>query len=109
MKNITVKRVGILSIGKLAGTVNAIIALAVGIVAAIVGTVSYVTTTNDGIGAELVASLAIILSALILYPLVAFAFGWLYGALVALIFNVVVGVSGGVELTVEEEAVRVKK
>jgi hypothetical protein len=33
-----------------------------------------------------------------------FAFGWLYGVLVAFIFNVVVGVSGGVELTVKNDS-----
>ncbi len=36
---------------------------------------------------------------LVLYPLVMFAFSWLYGVLAAFIFNIVVGVSGGVELT----------
>ena len=54
------------------------------------------------------ASLAIILTAVILYPLVMFALGWLYGIVVSFIFNVVIGVSGGVGLTVEEERVTKK-
>ncbi len=74
MSNITVTKVGVLSIGKLLGIVN------------------------------LIVGLAIILSAVVLYPLVMFAFGWLYGVLVAFIFNVFVGVSGGVELTVKNDS-----
>ncbi|MBN9397644.1 hypothetical protein BGO18_04390 [Candidatus Saccharibacteria bacterium 47-87] len=108
MSNITVTRVGVLSIGKLIGTVNLIIGLAVGLITAIAGTISYLTNTTPTVVDGLLASLAIILSAVILYPLVMFAFGWLYGVLVAFIFNVVVGVSGGVDLTVKEESPRRK-
>lgn len=104
MKNITVTKVGILSIGKLFGTVNLILGLAAGIIVAIAGTVSYLATNNPGTFFEgLLGSLAIIVGAVILYPLVMFALGWLYGVLGAFIFNVVVGVSGGVQLTVTEE------
>lgn len=104
MANITVTKVGVLSIGKLLGIVNLIIGLAVGLIAAIVGTVTYLTTGSYEFFEGLLGVLAIILSGVILYPLVLFAFGWLYGVLVAFIFNVVVGVSGGVELTVREDA-----
>ena len=108
MSNITVTRVGVLSIGKLIGTVNLIIGLAVGLITAIAGTISYLANTTPTVVDGLLASLAIILAAIILYPLVMFAFGWLYGVLVAFIFNVVVGVSGGVDLTVKEESPRRK-
>lgn len=104
MSQITVTKVGVLSIGKLFGTVNLIIGLAAGIVAAIAGVVSYqVSGTAEGFFEGLLASLAIILATVVLYPLVMFAFGWLYGVLAAFIFNVVVGVSGGVELTVSDD------
>lgn len=109
MKNLTVTRVGITSIGKLVGTVNAILALAIGIVAAITAIITYVSSSNDGFFTELIGSVAIGLGALIIYPLIAFALGWLIGVLYAFIFNVVIGVSGGVELTVEEEAVKAKR
>lgn len=108
MSNITVTRVGVLSIGKLIGTVNLIIGLAVGLVTAIAGTISYLANATPSVVDGLLASLAIILSAVLLYPLVMFAFGWLYGVLVAFIFNVVVGVSGGVDLTVKEDSPRRK-
>ncbi|MCD8561845.1 hypothetical protein LRY29_02170 [Candidatus Saccharibacteria bacterium] len=106
MQNITVTKVGVLSIGKLIGTVNLIIGLAVGIVAAIAGVVTYLAADSYGFFEGLLGSLAIVLSAVFLYPLVMFAFGWLYGVLVAFIFNVVVGVSGGVELTTKSTAAK---
>lgn len=103
MSSITVTKVGVLSIGKLFGTVNLIVGLAVGLIAAVAGTIAYFGAGNYDFFEGLLGSLAIILSAVVLYPLVMFAFGWLYGVLAAFIFNVVVGVSGGVELTVKNE------
>lgn len=104
MSNITVTKVGVLSIGKLLGTVNLIIGLAVGIIAVIAATVTYFAAGSYGFFEGLLGALAIILSAVVLYPLVMFAFGWIYGVLVAFIFNVVVGVSGGVDLTVKNDS-----
>lgn len=98
MKSITVTKVGTLSIGKLFGSVNLIIALAIGIVASFVSIISYINSVNDSFIVELIGALTIAATTLVLYPLVAFAFGWLYGVLFAFIFNVVIGVSGGVEL-----------
>lgn len=103
MANITVTKVGVLSIGKLIGTVNLIIGLAIGIIAAIAGVATYLSTGSYGFLEGMFGVLAIVLTALLLYPLVTFAFGWLYGVVVAFVFNVVVGVSGGVELTVSDD------
>lgn len=100
----TVTKVGVLSIGKLFGTVNLIVGLAVGIIAAVAGNVAYFGAGEYTFFEGLLGSLAIVLSAIVLYPLVMFALGWLYGVLVAFIFNVVVGVSGGVEMTVRNDA-----
>ncbi|OJU88239.1 hypothetical protein BGO17_04695 [Candidatus Saccharibacteria bacterium 49-20] len=99
MASITVTKVAVLSIGKLFGTVNLIIALAVGIIATVAGLVAYFTAGDYGFFEGLLGAIGISLAALLLYPLVMFAFGWLYGVLAAFIFNVVAGVSGGVELT----------
>lgn len=101
MSTITVTKVGVLSIAKLAGTVNVIIALAVGVIAAVAGTVAYFNAGSYGFFEGLLGTIAIVLAAVVLYPLVMFSLAWLYGALAAFIFNVVVGVSGGVELTVD--------
>lgn len=101
MSTINVTRVGVASIGKLFGTVNLIVALAIGIIAAVAGTVAFFNADTYTFFEGLLGAMSIVLTGLVLYPLVAFALGWLYGALVAFIFNVVVGVSGGVELTVD--------
>lgn len=109
MRNITVTKVGVLSIGKLIGTVNLIVGLAIGLIAAVAGTVAYFSAGSYEFFEGLLGMLAIILTAVVLYPLVMFAFGWLYGALVAFIFNVVVGVSGGVDLTVRDDTPTTKR
>ena len=103
MSNITVTRVGIMSIAKLTGTVNLIIGLALGIIGTIVAISNYLITTNASFWEELLSSLVILVVGLVVYPLVAFGLGWLYGVLVAFIFNVVIGVSGGVDLEVDQE------
>ena len=106
MSNITVTHVGVKSIGKLVGTVNLIIGLAVGIVGAVGVTISYFANESPKFFEGLLGSLAIFSAGVILYPLVMFLFGWLYGVLVAFIFNVVIGVSGGVELTTEQTTIK---
>lgn len=108
MSTITVTKVGVLSIGKLVGTVNLIIGLAVGLVGAIVGLVSYFSVDNYEFFEGLLGAIGIILAAVVLYPLVVFALGWLYGVVAAFIFNVVVGVSGGIELTVKNDDAKKK-
>lgn len=102
MSNITVTHVGVRSIGKLIGTVNLIIGLFVGIVAAVGVTISYFASESPKFFEGLLGSLAIFSAGVILYPLVMFLVGWIYGVLVAFIFNAVIGVSGGIELTTEQ-------
>lgn len=71
--SITVTKVGVLSIGKLFGTVNLIIGLAVGIVATVAGIIAYFAADNYGFFEGLLGSIGIALAALVLYPLVMFA------------------------------------
>lgn len=101
-KSITVRKVGISTIGRLFGTVNAVVAVAAGLVGSIVTISAYVSTNTSGLVIDILGSIAIVATGLIVLPLIAFAFGWLYGALIALIFNLVIGVSGGVELEFDE-------
>ncbi|MFZ1301090.1 MAG: hypothetical protein WAQ27_00715 [Candidatus Microsaccharimonas sp.] len=103
-KTINITHVGVSSIGRLIGTVNLIVGLAIGLLGSIVGIVNYVGYYSNGIIADIFVSIGILLVGIVVYPLFLFGLGWLYGALVAFIFNVVIGVSGGVELTTEDEA-----
>ena len=105
-KELTVKHVDTLSIAKFVGVVNAIIAVAVGIIGAIAASISYITSGNYSAFETIGLTIAISAVALILYPLFMFVVGWLYGALAALIFNLFIGVSGGITLTVDEDATK---
>ncbi len=102
-RSIIVQRTGVASIGRLIGTVNLIIGLVIGFLGALVAIVSYLHYNANGVVADIFISIGILLVGVIVYPLLLFALGWLYGALVALIFNLVIGVSGGVELTVADD------
>jgi hypothetical protein len=102
MKKISINRVGVGSLAKLVGIVNAIVALAVGVVASIVATVGVIANNDFSVFGDLFAALGIALLGLVVYPLIWFAFGWLYGALIAIIWNVVLGVSGGLQIDTEE-------
>jgi hypothetical protein len=102
MKKINVTRVGVGSLGKLVGIVNAIVALAIGIVGSIVTTVGVIANNDFSVIGDVFAALGIALFGLVVYPLIWFAFGWLYGALIAVIWNAVLGVSGGLQVETEE-------
>lgn len=108
-ETVIVRKVGISSLGKLVGTVQAVVGLAIGIVAAIVGTVSVVSNNGNSLITNLLLSVGVVLLSVVVYPLVAFLIGWLYGALVAVVLNVVVGISGGLELTVDKENAVIKR
>ncbi len=105
MKKVGITRVGVGSLAKLVGIVNAIVAFALGIVGSVVGVVGVVANNNFSVIGDIFAALGIALFALIVYPLIWFAFGWLYGALIAIIWNAVLSVSGGLEI----ETVEVKE
>lgn len=108
-ESVVVRKIGISSLGKLVGTVQAVVGLAIGIVAAIVGTVNVVSTSNESLVANILLAIGIVLLSIVVYPLVAFLIGWLYGALVAVVLNVIVGISGGLELTVDSKETASKK
>ena len=108
-ESVVVRKVGISSLGKLVGTVQAIVGLAIGIVASIVGTDSVVSNNENSLITNILLSIGVVLVGVVVYPLVAFLIGWLYGALVAVVLNVVVGISGGLELTVDAKESPLKR
>ena len=102
MKKISINRVGVGSLAKLVGIVNAIVALAIGIIGSIVSTVGVIANNDFTIFGDVFVALGIALIGLVVYPLIWFAFGWLYGALIAVIWNAVLGVSGGLQIETED-------
>lgn len=95
-------KVGVGSLGKLVGTVNAIVALAIGVIGSIVSTVGVISNNDYNLFVDILVAIGITLMGIVVYPLIGFVFGWLYGALIAIIWNAVLGVSGGLDITAVE-------
>lgn len=108
-KKIMVTHVGAGSIGRLVGTVNAIFALASGIIGSIVAASTILSVNDYGILGNIGVSVGVVGVGVVLLPLLAFVFGWLYGALIGLIWNMLLGATGGLEMDVEEVAKEAKK
>jgi hypothetical protein len=102
MKRITVKHIGIMSFANLIGTWNAILGVFLGVAIAISGSITVVNTADYGVLAEVLLVIGVIIGSIVLVPLFAYVTGWLYGAVIALVANLVVTTSGGVELDIEE-------
>ena len=107
MKTLTVHRVGVASFAKLFGVWAAILGLLVGVVGAITSTVGVIANNNYSVLGDIGVSIAIIVGWVVVYPLVMFLIGWIQGAIVAIIFNIVVSGSGGLALTIDEEDMKV--
>lgn len=104
MKEVTIVEVGVGSLGKLLGSANAIIALIIGVISAVVSTVSVIANSHYSALENIFVALGIVLGHLLLLPLIAFALGWLYGAIIALVWNVFLGASSGLDIkTVEKK------
>ena len=108
-KELTVKKVEEVSIAKLVGALNGIIGVVMGTIIAIVAIIGVISNNDYGIMQDFLISIGILLSGIIVYPIIAYALGWVYGWLIGLVFNVVAGVSDGVSIIAEEKAVEVKK
>lgn len=101
-KQVVISHVRARSIGRLVGVVNAIFALAAGIISSIVTIAAVISSQDYGFWGGLGMSAAILATAIIAIPLVAYAFGWLYGALIGFIWNVLLSTTGGIEVTTQE-------
>jgi hypothetical protein len=102
MKKLVVHKVGISSLGKLVGVWAAILGLVVGVIGSVVSVVSVFENNNYSVLGGIGVALLVVLGWVIVYPVVMFVVGWVQGAIVAIVFNVVVAGSGGLTLDVEE-------
>ena len=88
------RRLGILSLAKVTAIIMAVIGLIVGVFFALfagVGALSGMPMWFGGLG----------IAALILFPLLYAIIGFIYGAIVAAVYNVAASLVGGVELEFE--------
>lgn len=102
MQRFVIHRVGVGSLGRLIGTWFAILALVVGVISAFVSAVAIFDSSSYGLIAKLGLTALATLGWVVLYPIVLFFVGWLNGAVLALIFNLVVAGSGGLSVHAEE-------
>jgi hypothetical protein len=110
MTTVNVRRIGVASFGKLIGVWAAIVGLVTGVMGAVVAVASLLVNNHYGVFAGLFYSIGVVLLAVVVYPAVLFAIGWIQGAVIALIFNIVISGSGGLELVIDpsEEIVPIK-
>ncbi len=97
------KKLGVMSVAKLEAVVFAVVGLIEGIVFAIASTIISSSASAMGIaGLELLAELGVL--AIIILPIVLGIFGFIAGAIGALIYNLIAGKVGGIEMEFEEKA-----
>lgn len=102
MKKLVVRKIGVAPFGRFIGIANAIIGIVAGLFLGISGTAGVVQEDGWSFFAKTLAIIGVWLGALVLYPIVLYVFGWIYGAVVALVANVFLQASHGIEVDVEE-------
>ncbi|MGB4758461.1 MAG: hypothetical protein WBP26_00210 [Candidatus Saccharimonadales bacterium] len=103
MKKILIRNIGVGSFAKLVGVANAILMFIAGTIAMFGGFVAVVEHDSWSFITKLLASVAVVVLAWVVLPILAFAFGWLYGGIVSLVANLFLQTANGLELTVEDE------
>ena len=104
MQRFVIHKVGVGSLGRLVGTWFAIVGLIVGLLSAVVSTVSVFANNSYSIIAGIGIGALIVIGWVIVYPVVMYFIGWIQGAILALVFNFVVSGAGGLSIELEETA-----
>lgn len=102
MQRYVIHKVGVGSLGRLIGTWFAILGLIVGVISAVVSTVSVFANNSYSVLAGIGIAALVVVGWVVLYPIVMFFLGWIQGAILALVFNFVVSGSGGLSVHLEE-------
>ena len=102
MRKILVRKLGVGSVAKFVGTANAILALIWGVLLMFAGIVTTVEQADWTVAEKLLGTVWSVLGGLVLVPALGFVSGWLYGAVVALVANLFLHTSRGIELDVED-------
>lgn len=103
MKKILVRRLGVASVAKLIGVIQALWGFIAGFIAMFGGIAAVAEQDDWNLFAKIFADIAVVVFSLLVIPLIAFVIGWLYGAVFALIANLFLQTANGLELDVEEE------
>jgi len=104
MRKVLIRKLGVGSIARFVGVASAIWAFIFAVFAMFGGIAA--TLEHDGWSfvTKILATLGVVVGSLVLIPAIAFVWGWLYGAIIALIANLFLHTASGIELDVEDEA-----
>ena len=102
MQRLVVHKVGVGSLAKLYGVWASIIGLVAGVIAAVATTVSLFQNNDFSVLTGVGVAVGVSLGWILVYPFIMYLLGWLQGAVIALVFNMVISGSGGLSVEVEE-------
>ncbi len=105
MKRLTITKLSVGSIAKTVGVLQAVFAFVIGLVASF-ATAAGVISESSSVVKSLGVSLWVFGLGIIIYPFIAFLFGWIQGAVAAVILNFVFMESGGIRVHVDEESIK---
>ncbi len=100
MAQMTIKRVGVLSVAKIQAAIMAVFGLIIGVIYGLFFMVfgaALMSQTSGGGASAVVVGLLMMIGIPIMYG----AIGFVAGAIAALIYNVAAGFAGGIEMEVE--------
>ena len=98
---LTVRRLGVLSLGKIMGALYAVFGLIFGALFSLFSLIGMGIASASGSGEDAVFGMLFGVGAIVILPIFYGVFGFLGGLLTALLFNLVAGVAGGLEIEVE--------
>lgn len=96
-EKLTIRSVKPTSLALFVGVAWALVGLVIALIAALGGSLAFGDATNSFIQG-LLFGLTAGLFTIVLLPIIYFAVGWLVGVIYGWLFNVVAGLSGGIEL-----------
>ncbi len=102
MQRLVVHKVGVGSLAKLVGVWFAIVGLVLGVISAVVSAVSVFANNSYSLLGGIAVAILVVLGWVLVYPVVMYLVGWVQGAILAVVFNVVISGSGGLSVHVEE-------
>lgn len=103
MGKIIVRRLGVASIARFIGVAQAIWGFAIGFIALFGGISAILTQDGLNVFGKIFGSISVVLFCLVVVPLIAFLFGWLYGAILSIVANLFLHTSSGIELDIDNQ------
>ncbi|MBW4061695.1 hypothetical protein HJC99_03960 [Candidatus Saccharibacteria bacterium] len=104
MKKILIRKIGVGSFAKYIGVAAALLAVVEGVFSGIAGSVA-ILSSHWNMWDKLGSTLGLWVLAIVIYPMLAFLLGWLYGAVLALVTNLFLHSANGIELDIEDAAI----